>query len=42
MKGGGKFIHILEEEYLKELIMWLQVFIPPPICFLAKWITGTC
>jgi hypothetical protein len=38
LKGGGKSIHILEEECLNELTMWLQEFIPPPICFHAEWI----
>jgi hypothetical protein len=30
LKGGGKFVHILEDECLRELIMWLQEFVPPP------------
>jgi hypothetical protein len=38
LKGCGKSIHILEEECLRELIVWLQKFIPPPTCFLVKWI----
>jgi hypothetical protein len=38
LKGGGKFVHIPKEECLKELIVWLQKFIPPPTCFLAGWI----
>jgi hypothetical protein len=42
LKGGGKSIHISNEECLKELIMWLQEFVPPPTCFLAKWIVSMC
>jgi hypothetical protein len=39
LKGGSKSVHILEEESLKEFIMWLQKFIPPPTCFLIEWVT---
>jgi hypothetical protein len=42
MKEGSKFVHISKEECLKELIVWIQEFIPPPICFFAEWIVGTC
>jgi hypothetical protein len=42
LKGGGKSIHISKEECLRELIVWLQKFIPSPICFLAKWIVWKC
>ncbi len=42
LKGGSKSIHVLKEEFLKELIVWLQEFVPPPTCFLAKWIIRTC
>jgi hypothetical protein len=38
LKGGGKSIHIMEEERLNKLTVWLQEFIPPPICFLTEWI----
>jgi hypothetical protein len=31
LKGGNKS----KEECLRELIVWLQEFIPPPTCFLA-------
>jgi hypothetical protein len=42
LKGGDKFVHILEEECFRELIVWPQEFVPPPTCFLAKWIIWTC
>jgi hypothetical protein len=42
LKGSGKSIHILEEECLKELIVWLQKFVPPPTCLLVKWIASKC
>ncbi len=42
VKKGGKSVHILEEKCLKELIMWLQEFVPPPTCFLTKWIAWKC
>ncbi len=42
VKEGSKFVHILKEECLRELIVWIQKFIPPPTCFFAKWIVGTC
>ncbi len=42
LKGGGKSVHILKEECLKELIMWLQEFIPPPLVFFVKWIVWRC
>jgi hypothetical protein len=35
LKGGSKSIHIPKKECLKELIVWLQEFIPPPTCFLV-------
>jgi hypothetical protein len=38
VKGGGKSVHILNEECLRELIGWLQEFDPPPTCFLVEWI----
>ncbi len=35
LKGGSKSIHIPKKECLRELIVWLQEFIPPPTCFLV-------
>jgi hypothetical protein len=42
LKRSGKSIHILEEECLRGLMMWLQKFVPPPTCFLAEWIIWKC